>query len=165
MDWLLSLLSGGASLLSGGLLGAIGGIATGFLKMKEKKNDQAHELAMRDKDMEMIRLEADSAVRLEEARAVTMKEKGEAEAFLASQANAKIEVPASIADKASPWVCTLFVVGEFLKGQVRVWLTAVSFGAIIYFAMRGSKECVTSLIFLGELSGGWWFAQRQMTKS
>lgn len=164
MDWLVGLLSGGASLLSGGLLGAIGGIVTGFLKLKEKKNDQAHEIAMREKDMEMVRLEADSAVKLEEARAVTMREKGDADAFLASQANARVEVPASIGEKAAPWACTMFVVGEFLKGQVRVWLTLVSVGAIIFFAMKGSKECVASVIFLGELAGSWWFAQRQMTK-
>lgn len=174
MEWLTALLSGGANLLSGGLLGAVGGVVTGFLKLKEKKADQEHELAMRDKDMQLMQAEAESAVKLEQARAVTAAEQGAADAFTASQVNARVDIPAGIAEKAAPWACTIFVLGEFVKGQVRVALTLVSFGLVGYFASKGIQDAaqqgqlvlaaVKSVIFMAELSGGWWFAHRQMTK-
>lgn len=174
MEWLTSLFSGGVGLLSGGLVGSIAGVVTGWLKLKERKSDQEHERLMRDKDREMMIAEADSAVRLENARAMTVQEQGAADAFTASQVNASVEIPDSIAAKAAPWAATLFVVGEFAKGQVRVWLTIVSFAAVAYFASQGLEEamkgkdlgfsCVKSIIFMAELSTGWWFAQRQMNK-
>ena len=174
MEWLTSLFSGGVNILSGGLVGAIGGVITGWMKLKERKGDQEHERLMRDKDKEMMIAEADSAVKLENARALTVQEQGAADAFTASQVNAGTAIPDSLASKASPWSANLFVVGEFLKGQVRVLLTIISFAAVIYFAMQGIEEamkgkelglsCVKSIIFMAELSGGWWFAQRQMNK-
>ena len=174
MEWLTSLFSGGADILSGGLVGAIGGVIAGWMKLKERRADQEHERLMRDKDREMMIAEADSAVRLEQARALTVLEQGAADAFTASQSAARVDIPESLAGKAAPWSATLFVLGEFAKGQVRVLLTIVSFSAVIYFAAQGLGEamkgkdlglaCVKSIIFMAELSGGWWFAQRQMNK-
>lgn len=174
MEWLTSLFSGGVNVLSGGLVGAIGGVITGWMKLKERRADQEHERLMRDKDREMMIAEADSAVRLEQARALTVQEQGAADAFTASQVSARVEIPDSIASKAAPWSATIFVLGEFMKGQVRVLLTIISFAAVIYFAAQGLEEamkgkdlglsCVKSIIFMAELSGGWWFAQRQMHK-
>lgn len=174
MEWLSTLLTGGLNVVSGGLVGAIGGVVTGFLKLKEKKADQEHERLMRDKDKEMLLAEADSAVKLEQARAITAVEQGAADAFTASQVNARVDIPAGIAEKVSPAVANIFVLGEFAKGMVRVLLTLISFGAVIFFAWVGIDEalktkdlamtCVKSVIFMAELSGGWWFAHRQMTK-
>ena len=174
MEWLTGLLSGGLNIVSGGLVGAIGGIATGWLKLKERRADQEHEVKMRQMDKELMIAEADNAVRLEQARAVTVQEQGMADAFTMSQASARSEIPAAIADKLSPWMANVFAFGEFLKGQVRVALTLVSFGAVMYFASQGVAEaakdgqlaltCVKSIIFMAELSGGWWFAHRQMAK-
>lgn len=174
MDWLTSLLGGGLNLMSGGLIGAIGGIATGWLKLKEKRADQEHERLMRDKDKELMIAEAENAVKLEQARAVTAVEQGAADAFTASQVNSRVDIPSALAEKVSPWMANIFVAGEFMKGQVRVMLTLVSFGAVMYFATQGIAEavkdgklamaCVKSIIFMAELSGGWWFAHRQMTK-
>jgi len=174
MEWLTTFLTGGANVLSGGLLGAIGGVVTGFLKLKEKKADQEHERLMRDKDREMLLAEADSAVKLEQARAITAIEQGAADAFTASQVNARVDIPAGIAEKVSTSVANMFVIGEFVKGQVRVVLTLISFAFVIYFGFQGIADaakdgklaltCVKSVIFMAELSGGWWFAHRQMTK-
>lgn len=174
MEWLTSLLGGGLNLMSGGLIGAFGGIATGWLKLQDKRSDQSHAERMRDKDREMLLAEAESAVKLEAARAVTAVEQGAADAFTASQVHARVDIPAGLAEKVSPWMANIFVAGEFMKGQVRVLLTLVSFGAVMYFASQGIAEavkdgklamvCVKSIIFMAELSGGWWFAHRQMTK-
>jgi hypothetical protein len=174
MEWLTSLLGGGMNIMSGGLIGAVGGVVTGWLKLKERKADQEHERLMRDKDRELLLAEADSAVKLEQARAVTAAEQGAADAFTASQVNARVDIPAGIADKVSPWVANTFVLGEFAKGMVRIVLTILSFAFVVYFGFQGIAEaskdgklaltCVKSVIFMAELSGGWWFAQRQMGK-
>jgi len=167
MEWL-------TGLLSGGLIGAIGGIATGWLKLKEKRADQEHEIKMRDMDKQLMVAEAENAVRLEQARAQTAIEQGAADAFTASQAAARVDIPAGIAEKVSPRVADIFVLGEFAKGMVRVLLTILSFAFVVYFGFQGIAEaakdgklaltCVKSVIFMAELSGGWWFAQRQMNK-
>ena len=177
MDWLATLFTGGANILSGGLIGAIGGVISGWMKLKERTADQEHERLMRDKDKEMLLAEADSAVKLEGARAITAIEQGAADAFTASQVNARVEIPEGISAKAAPWVCTLFVFGEFAKGMVRVVITLVAFGAVAALAgyglfgvadavMKGQMAlaAVKSLIFVSEMSTGWWFAHRQMTK-
>lgn len=174
MEWLTSLFSGGLNLVSGGLVGAVGGVITGWLKLKERKADQEHERLMRDKDRELLLAEAESAVKLEWARKETATEQGAADAFTASQVNARVDIPAGLAEKVSPWMANTFVFGEFLKGQVRVVLTILSFSFVVYFGFQGVAEaakggvlaltCVKSVIFMTELSGGWWFAQRQMHK-
>ena len=177
MDWLATLFTGGANILSGGLIGAIGGVISGWMKLKEKKVDQEHERLMRDKDKEMLLAEADSAVKLEQARAITAAEQGASDAFTASQVNARTDIPDGIAAKAAPWVCTMFVFGEFAKGMVRVLVTLVAFGSVTVLAVYGlisvvdaitkgqmAQAAVKSLIFVSEMATGWWFAHRQMTK-
>ena len=173
MEWLTDLFGALTNGLSGGLIGAIGGVVSGFLKLKEKKLDYDHEIALREKDKELMVAEADNAVRLEQVRRLTVIEQGASDAFTASQVGANIDIPANIAEKAAPWACTLFVLGEFVKGQVRVLLTLASVGTVIVlsahnmpaaFKLTVTSDLVKSLIFLAEMSGGWWFAQRQMTK-
>lgn len=174
MEWLTSLLGGGLNLMSGGLIGAISGIATGWLKLKEKRADQEHELRLREEERKTLVAEAENAVRLEQARAITAVEQGAADAFTVSQGAARVDIPAGLAEKASPWVANMFILGEFTKGMVRVFVTLVGFGYVIYFGMQGVAEaakdgklaltCVKSLIFIAEMACGWWFAHRQMTK-
>ena len=173
MEWLTDLFGALTNGLSGGLIGAIGGVVTGFLKLREKKLDYDHEIALRDKDKELMIAEAENAVRLEQARKQTVAEQGAADAFTASQVNARVDIPAGMADKTSPWVCNLFVLGELVKGQVRVWLTLASVGTVIVlsahnmpeaFKLTISTDLVKSVVFMAEMSAGWWFAQRQIAK-
>lgn len=173
MEWFTSIANLFTGGLTGGILGVIGSIATSWMKAKEKKADQDHELAMRDKDMQLMQAEAESAVKLEQARQATVREQGDADAFTATQVDARMDIPQGMANKTWPWMANLFVFGEFIKGQVRVWLTAMTVGTVVWLALDNmpkdfnldiGKEMAKSISGMASMAFAWWFGQRQMTK-
>lgn len=171
----MDILSGIANIftggLTGGILGLFGSLGTAWLKAREKKSDQEHELRMRQADKEMMIAEAENAVKLEQARAQTVIEQGAADAFVASQASARVDIPEAMASKAWPWMANLFIFGEFVKGQVRVWLTAISVGMVAWLAydnmpkdfnLEIGKEMAKSIAGMASMAFAWWFGNRQM---
>jgi len=156
----------------GALLGWLGGVANRMLDFKTRKLDiemrkldHAHELALRDKDMETMRLEAERDVHVATVEGAATVEQAAYAALAASHA----------ADKASYGI--KFVDG--VRGLVRPVLTgvlAVSALSITYTLLDMLRTggpvlsveqrlglavlSVEWVLFQASVCIGWWFANR-----
>lgn len=166
------------SAATGGITGLIGTLASGVLGYFKDKRDQNHQLALKDKDMEMMKLEADNAVKIAEAARATMQAQQDGEAFTASQqyGNQTLMQP-GMYDKASKWAVNGAILVEAFMRTVRPTLTAMAMAAMIWVAVKAYEklsgtiitaeqaqatwfECVQAIIYLATTSFVWWFGSR-----
>jgi hypothetical protein len=156
----------------GALVGWFGGLANRFVDLKGKKLDlegkkldHQHELAMRDKDMEAMRLESERAVSVASIEGAASVEQAAYSALTQSYA----------ADRASYGIIWV----DAIRGVVRPLLTAVLAGAALYVnyvaldllaeawpslateqKLRFALLSVEWVLFQGSVCIGWWFANR-----
>jgi len=149
MDWIQALTNAG----TGGILGIVGSVASGWMKLKGLK-------VQAEIDREMLKLQID---------------KGTIEAdsadFQASQKSAQAEGDAliSVAHIAEkPWHKGLLIWHFVLKGSVRpiLALGAHVLAGILYFQMPEEyQNIILNQIFtIAFAYGGWYFGQRDLNK-
>lgn len=183
MDW-SNLLSGGASLLTGGAFGAITGIigsgVTAFIKHRKQKQDQAHEKEMRLMDHEDMKLEAELQIKRTEATADAEKSVEETKAFKMSLkgANESLFKKEYMQDLPA-WVRTiialLLAIVDVINKTVRPAIT-------YYFLFKSSQilnkvieneamltkvtpdTVVATFLYLMVTAVTWWLGQRPMDK-
>lgn len=173
------------SAATGGITGLVGTLASGVLGFFKEKNEREFQLALKDKDMDMMRLEADNAVKIAEAARATMQSQQDGEAFVASQqlGNQSI-LQSGIYDKASKWAINGAILVEAFMRTVRPTLTAMALAAMVWVAVQSYEklagaaitadqaqvtwmECVQAVIYIATTSYVWWFGsrdQRQVKK-
>jgi hypothetical protein len=148
MDW-VNLLTNSAT---GGLLGLVGSIGTGWIKLKAKKQENIHSLALMNLAIKKDELAADSAD------------------FTASQQGAQAESE-SIGDLATGssngqrWILVLVTA---YKGTVRpnlAYLVHILAAVAFYYATPDVRSVMIMQIFnMAALYGGWYFGQRDINK-
>jgi hypothetical protein len=149
MDWVQALTNAG----TGGILGIVGSVASGWLKIKGMKAQAEIEREMVKLQIDKGTIEADSAD------------------FQASQKAAQHESDAliSVANIAeSPWQKGLLIWHFVFKGSVRP-LLAVGvhmLAGILYFQMPEQyQDIILQQIFtIAFAYGGWYFGQRDLNK-
>ena len=149
MDW-ASLLTNSAT---GGFLGFVGAIGTGWIKLKAKKEENSHSLALMNLTIKKDELDADSAD------------------FRASQSAAQAESEAvgdlsSVAQtNGQRWVLILVYA---YKGTVRpnlAYAAHVLAGLAYLYASDLAQEGMAHQIFnMAALYGGWYYGQRDINK-
>tara|TARA_R110000803_G_scaffold33627_5_gene73529 strand:- start:728 stop:1195 length:468 start_codon:yes stop_codon:yes gene_type:complete len=138
---------------TGGALGIIGSIGSGWIKLKQKKADNEHSVAMANIAIKQGELKADSAD------------------FTASQEAAQAEneslgdlseVAQSISQR---WFLLLLA---SYKGSVRPTLAYTAHilaGIAFYYAEPDTRSVMITQVFqMASLYGGWYFGQRDINK-
>lgn len=170
------------SAATGGITGLIGMLASGVLGYFKEKDERAHQLALKDKDLQLMRLEADNAVKISEAARLTMQAQQDGEAFTASQqlGNQSI-LQAGVYEKASRWAINGAILVEAFMRTVRPALTAMALAALTWVAVKSYEklagaaitadqaqvtwmECVQAVIYIATTSYIWWFGSRDQRK-
>lgn len=172
---------------TGGLLGAVGGIAQAGLSMWQEKQkadhetelrklDQAHDAARWDHDLELAKFESQAKTTLAELDASTKE-------FLADrtamQASFDADKRAYASDTVAEKYPTLFAIVDFVRGIIRPWITLyldfvltvlciwVTYEMLHYYPKEASasfpeifKSLIEAVIFMSTTSTMWWFAAR-----
>lgn len=171
------------SAATGGLLGIVGGVATGLLSFFKTKSEQKFVLDKMAADRDMVRLEAESAVKIAEAQRAAVAEQQDGEAFVASQhmANQTLITP-GLAAKAPAWVVSVVYCVESIlrifRPAITVWVL-YQFSDLVNTAQNAVKakgymtHALAEKILLMSMDAtivltmavlGWWFAQRELQK-
>lgn len=155
--------------IGGGLLGGLGALGGKWLDLKaeaEKREtlrvQNAHALALREKDLEQTKLEAESQLKLHQVDADASVAVADFGALTSSTA----------ADRATYGDSTTGRIVDLVRGLTRPLITFASMGLVIYmtaqaFASVGWKlppEQATQLLHAGEFTASaailWWFGAR-----
>lgn len=149
MNWLDALANTG----TGGIIGLLGSIGTGFLKIKATREKNRHELAMFKERLKQAAMEQESRE------------------FLAThESDQRIsDSTSALAAMADGWLAkTILVVLHFYRGSVRPTL-AYAAHLIAVWVYLNSDPAHQALILgqvhtLAAIYGGWYFGQRELNK-
>lgn len=162
MDFLSFFASGGL----GAIVGAVGGLANRWLDLKAKAmeiadraNQRAHELALRDKDLEALKVETTGKMEVATLEAAAKSEQAGFDALRASYAHDSSfgNTKTDILRKLVRPVITLFFMGIVAYVNYHILL-------VLKVAQTLGKEEVMEILrwtlFEASVVIGWWFAQR-----
>lgn len=154
-DW-SQLLGLGANAATGGLLGLLGSVASGFVSIFQARTQFKHEEAMADLELKRIAANSEAQRQLSADQLKALESKNEGEAFTASQmaGNSFNNLPA--------W-------GAGILAAVRPVLT-IAAGLMVWFCYthdvdpETKKMIVASVLAVSGMAWGWWFGDRQISK-
>lgn len=170
MDWLTGIFD---ATLTGGITGLVGTVFTGWMTFKEKAADRAHQVVMRNLDMEERKIEADLAIKhvnAENEGKIALAEMG---AFSASFGS----------DRATYSVgsdSTMLLFVDAVRGLMRPILTMVlvvitgwlTFEVVESLGGWGSVKAdyartildgmINTLLFCTATAVTWWFGSRAL---
>ncbi len=183
-----------ATAATGGVFGGIAGLLRLGLDWVKRRSEiahelsvlqerNAHELKMRDKDLEMLRLEGDVKVKVAAAEGDAMVESSRMQAIASSFASDKATFATGAEAANSPW----FVAVDFVRGMIRPAITVlfdlalfVIWGVLLYLlwehlgALLRAKdativallsaqfvEITKAIIFIALSATSYWFVARQ----
>ncbi len=154
MDFLVSILTGGAT----GLLGTILSFGTAYFKEKQK---HAQEIELRRLDMEQARAEAEAA----SVRAKIEAEAATEQAELGALAASYKEAATRWSDGDSRWLVAV----DVIRGLIRPVLTLifVALTGAVYFTTQDAAlrvRAVETVLYLATTCVLWWFGARQIAK-
>lgn len=173
----MDLISGIASIFTGGLTGLIGAGITKFMEYKNKQLDYAHEVAMRQKDMELLDREIAGRVRVAEVEGASAEVVSANEALASSYGQDRATYAK---DSNSAW----FVIVDVVRGLIRPALTIyfVIFTTYIYWVVTNQLEemhisfnterafqlywyIILWVLYTAAVVVGWWFGTRSEVKA
>lgn len=148
--------------MGGGLFGIIGAGVTAFFKAKEKKDAAAHQLAMLEANTRRFEVEFRAKKELAQLKFATEKERGDAEAFTASQS-------ADRATYSKRGSSVLGAIVDFVRGIIRPAITIALISAMFYFYIQAQddvirQELISQVSALTGLCVCWWFGARSLEK-
>jgi hypothetical protein len=166
-DTIGNIVTGGAL---GGIVGAVGAIGNKVveLKMEAAKREtlalqNAHELALRDKDREMAAQESASNLEIHKTDADSATAIADAGSLVASFQ----------ADRATYGESTLGRIVDFVRGLTRPGITMWAAALLGYITWKAitelggaplgperSMELIQNSVFVSSLAISWWFASR-----
>ena len=103
----------------GAITGVLGSIASGWLDLKKKKMDYAHEEAMVDKEREVLAMEIESKSKLASIEAQARVEVAENEAMAASFESDRATYSTGVRIKSGSWAAVLLILADFYRATVR----------------------------------------------
>lgn len=149
MDW-ASLLTNSAT---GGLLGFIGSIGTGWIKLKAKKEENTHSLALMNLAIKKDELDADSADFRSSQEAAQAENEAVGDLSQVAQTNGQ------------RWMLILM---SSYKSSVRpnlAYAAHILAAMAFFYASESSRETMVDQVFnMAALYGGWYFGQRDINK-
>ncbi len=157
LDLLLGVVSGGAT-------GLIGSVLAGATKFFTDRQNQAHELAVMDVELQHMDREAEIAKQIKEL---------EMEGVESAASWRGLE--ASYEESGKRWSTTesgWIVMVDVVRGLMRPGLTLglVVLTTAIYFTLTDDDgvelraRIIATVLYLTSLALSWWFADRQITK-
>ena len=163
MDSLLSILTGGAT-------GLIGTLFSGIFATFKARADHKHEFKMRELDLEELKLERDSAERVEGIKAESAVNVADARALQSSYSLAMKRWTDNLQmTTAQTWIL-LFV--DVVRGLMRPFLTI--FFLYLSYHIWGdiftgtitntTQHFVNTILYLATLSASWYFGSRSIEK-
>ena len=149
------------SVLTGGLTGIVGTVATGALSIWRAKQQHAHDMDARRLEIQEMRLEAERADR-----------QMAHETALAETEAAGLALQASYAEAGARYSegdSQLLHLADFIRALVRPVLLLLLMGlsAAIFFTSddAGIREQITAtVLYLTTAAGTWYFGGRQLSK-
>lgn len=180
-----------STLFSGGLVGAVGGLASKWiehkqelelekLKLEQFKVKTSYDLAIAEKNNETLRLELDNALKLAGVEAASSFDHDSFEALKAGYENDKANYATGEIAKNSKW----FIAVDFMRGITRpllTWvldITVLLLAVYLIYILKDSissigaatglvllMEIVKAILFLATTSTSYWYASRTVTKS
>ena len=158
VNWLTSLLAGGAT----GLLGTVATAAAGLLG---KRGDRKHELEMRRLDLEEMKLESASADKRAALDAEIRTTEADAEMFKASMEHARTRFTQGMELPGWAKGCLAFV--DVVRGLMRPLGTVGSFVCMVVMWQDPNPKnvhIVEALIYMSTTSFLWWFGDRALQR-
>lgn len=170
------------SAFSGGLLGVVGGLASGILNFFKDREANKFALEKMSADREMVRLEAESAVKVAQAQAQIAQDQADGQAFVASQTAAgESLLSPTLAKRVSGWAANILACIEGMLKLIRPALTVAvlwQFNVVLTHVQDHLKKVdigpeywqkiymmlVDASIFLTLTVVGWWFASREIQR-
>ena len=160
LDLLLSVLTGGAT-------GLLGTLITGALDFFQRRQDHAQEMELRRLDMELARIEGESA-----GHVAAIEAEGRAdEAAWSALEKSYREASRRWSRPGEGWLMQLV---DFVRGMTRPMLTwcLVGLVAAIYFWLGASDmevieirpRIINTVLYLATAAVLWWFGARQLAK-
>ena len=161
----MGLLSLAASPIVSSLMGGIFPLANGILQLYQKRDDRKHEQEMKRIDLEILIRQADIKQAEIAGTLATEREKGNAQAFVASQeVEAKIRGEhravtsfRAITRPALTWFYQMVLLGIVIAIMCGVALDQVENPILQYI--------IISAVNTATMTVSWWFGQRQMDKT
>jgi hypothetical protein len=164
----MSLLDIAASPLFSGIAGGLAGLLTGVLNFFQKREDNKFALLKLDKDLELLKVQANVDQAKYAALLEFQRQKGADDAFTASQASEarpsqggrKI---AALRESVRPvltyWyqVASICILAAAITAWWQQWCAAEDVVPLIQYI-------VISIVNLGTMSGTWYFGQRQIDR-
>ena len=158
MDFLGSILTGGAT----GLIGTLFSGVFGFFKAR---GDRKHEIAMRKIDLEEFKLEAESAERLQSLKLEGQVARADSEALQASYRLAQSRWTSNVSlSSLQVWLLLLI---DVVRGLMRPVLTCAFVYGSFYILQEEYIEphdVVSTILYLTVASVTWWFGNRTIEK-
>ena len=149
MEWLGNLIGAG----SGGLLSLFGLGVQHFVDYKQKKMDNAHELAMADKTMAEMTMQIEVNRQLGEQELAIVEEDAAGKSLLSA-----IESQTAITTNASQWVIDIC-------GMTRPTLTAgLVLGSVGLIAFGSTHPLTPDFLFMATAATLYWFGDRARKK-
>lgn len=167
---------------SGGIFGILGALGKNALEIWQAKNkatqelavlaeQNKHELAMADKRMEEIKLEAQNAVALGEIARI---KETDVAAYGAMEASYDSDRATYSNAKQSPWMVAVDVVRGLIRPALTVMFSIALVGATLWILTNIDRSILTqqaflegtlyrmvdAFLFLATSAVGWWFAAR-----
>lgn len=164
----MSLLDLAANPIFSGLTGGLFSVATGVLNFFQKKQDNAHALALKDKERELLALQSNVDQAKLAGLMALMREQGAADAFTASiEAEGKLSSsgkwPSLLRESVRPVLVYTYQVAFFimlaaaLLAWFRKWAGEAELVPLIQYM-------VVSVINTATMTVSWYFGQRQIDR-
>lgn len=182
MEFLANIASGGAGGIIGSLVGAIGGIASAFVKLKTLKESNRHYFVMAELAGNQEVSRATAALKMVEVEGAIKTDLAIEESMQASFAHDS-SLGAWLKGKDLGWFATAVLsTAEFIRMMMRPVLTLASVWYVFhiygdYMDLDAAKDMtaetlqiqietiVSTIILLATVSFTWWFADRSVSKA
>ena len=164
-----SLFDGLTAILSGGATGLLGTVISGVLGHFKAKQDLKREITLRELDIQLARIEGDSAENIAAIEAEGARDEAAWKAIDASYR----EAARRWSRPGDGWAM-VFV--DVVRGLIRPALTVGLFALVgaIYFSLAASADpsvakiqarIVDTALYMATAAGLWWFGQRPTEKA
>lgn len=182
MEFFANIASGGAAGIIGSIVGAIGGIASAFIKLKTLKESNRHSFGMAELAGNQEVSRAEAALKMVEVEGAIKTDLAIEESLQSSFAHDS-SLGAWLKGKELGWFAmAVMSTAEFIRMMMRPVLTLASVAYVFhiygdYMDLKAAKEMsaealqiqittiVSTIILLATVSFTWWFADRSVSKA
>lgn len=181
MEWLATIFTGGAAGVAGGVVGAIGSIASKWMALKQAKLEGEQKLAELRLEAELIDKEAQRDIAVARIQQETQQAIADAASLSASLQADRAAYSTRVDVSGEGWgnwtLRCLLVLVDVVRGIMRPYITAASQLVLVWVAYEAFvrlgeagvsaellrevlREVVLASIFIATTATTWWFGAR-----